>query len=240
MATDPLANIVDRLRSSGFQPRKIGHDQWESRCPGHGSNDHALFLRRSRDGKLVLQCRSTQNCTFSAILKKLNIKLRHLNRDTSESVIRRLRAMEVQLGLYQHPVPLVVDPVILTMPAAPTVAGSAAPAEDKDMTAAALAVPAPESNDNTNPSSKTNPEAEETYLFSQTDAVVERREAIEIVSGSAQESPSTEISVLEPAADSEPAQLGRFLARDDQRHRENPCDRKTAAACDRCPGVPTA
>ena len=137
MAIDPLANMVDRLRSSGFQPRKVGHDAWESRCPGHGSVDHALLLGRGRDGKLVLQCRSAQNCSFSAILKKLNIKLRHLNRDTNESVIRRLRAMEIQLGLYHHPEPLVPDPVVLSLPAAATVPDAPAPAEDEDITAVA-------------------------------------------------------------------------------------------------------
>ena len=137
MAIDPLANIVDRLRSSGFQPRKVGDDAWESRCPGHGSSDLALFLGRGRDGKLVLQCRSTRNCSFSAILKKLIIKLRRLNRDTHESVIRRLRAMEVQLGLYHHPVPLVADPVVLPIPAAATVPDAATPAEDQDITAVA-------------------------------------------------------------------------------------------------------
>jgi hypothetical protein len=204
MAINPLANIVDRLRSSGFQPRKIGDDEWESRCPGHGSSDHALFLGRGQDGKLVLQCRSTQNCSFSAILNKLNIKLRHLNRDTHESVIRRLRAMEVQLGLYQHPVPLVADSVVLPIPAAATVPDAATPAEDEYITAAALAVPASESDDITTRSSKTEPETERTYLLPQTDAVVEERESIDILNGSAQEWPSREIAVLEPAADSEP------------------------------------
>jgi hypothetical protein len=204
-ANNPLANIVDRLRSSGFQPRKVGDDAWESRCPGHGASDLALFLSRGRDGKLVLQCRGEQNCSFSAILKKLNIKLRHLNRDMHESVIRRLRAMEVQLGLYHHPVPLVADPVVLTIPAAATVPDAATPAEDQDITAVALAVPAPESDDNTTPSSKTEPETEETYLPLQADAAVKGRETIDILNGSAQESPSREIAVLEPAADSEPS-----------------------------------
>jgi hypothetical protein len=197
-----LANIVDRLRSSEFQPRKIGDDAWESRCPRHGSSDHALFLGRGRDGKLVLQCRGEQNCSFSAVLKKLNFKLRHLNRDTRESVIRRLRSMEVQLGLYQHPVPPVADPVVLPIPTAATVPDAATPAEDQDITA--VAVPAPESDENTSPSSKTEPETEKTYLPPQTDAAVKGRESIDIMNGSAQESPSREIAVLEPAAESEP------------------------------------
>ena len=75
-----------------------------------------VLLGRGHDGKLVLQCRGSANCSFSSILKKLNIKLRHLNRDTNESVIRRLRTMEVQLGLYQHHVPLVADPVVFEYP----------------------------------------------------------------------------------------------------------------------------
>ena len=241
MAIDPLANIVDRLRSCGFQPRKVGDDAWELRCPGHGGNELALFLGRDRDGKLVLQCRSTQKCSFSSVLKKLNLKLRHLNRDTSESVIRRLRAMEVQLGLYPHPVPLVADAVVLTMPAAATVPDAAAQAEDEDMTAVTLAVTAPECNDYTNPSNKNEPETEETYPFPRIDAVVEEREAIDILNGSVQESPSPAIAAVGPGVDSEPgARLGRFLARDEERHRENPCDRKTAAARGKCSDVPPA
>ena len=139
MAIDPLANIVDRLRSSGFQPRKVGHDAWEcASC----ARRHRRFLSRGRDGKLVLQCRSTPNCSFSAILKKLNIKLRHLNRDTKESVIRRLRTMEVKLGLYQRNVPLVADPVVLSLPVAATLPNASALAEDEDITTAARAVTA--------------------------------------------------------------------------------------------------
>jgi hypothetical protein len=161
MAIDPLANIVDRLRSSGFQPRKVGDDAWESRCPRHGSNYHALFLGRGRDGKLVLQCRGEQNCSFSAILKKLNIKLRHLNRDTSDSVIRRLRAMEVQLGLYQHPVPLVADPVVLNKPAAATAPDAPVPAEADAMNPVAPTLRVPEHAFDTTARSDREPDVDE-------------------------------------------------------------------------------
>ena len=35
MARDGVANIVDRLQECGFDPRKVGRDSWESRCPAH-------------------------------------------------------------------------------------------------------------------------------------------------------------------------------------------------------------
>jgi hypothetical protein len=118
MASDAIANFVDRLRSSGFHPRKLGHGAWESRCPGHGGVDHALSIVGGQDGKLIIQCRGTENCSFSAILKKLNIKLRHLDRETHPSVLRRLQAAEIQPSLYQSKKSPAAEPAIVSLPAA--------------------------------------------------------------------------------------------------------------------------
>jgi hypothetical protein len=204
MAIDPLANIVERLRSSGFQPLMVGPDAWESRCPGHASKDHALLLKRGRDGRLILQCRGTQNCSFSSILKKLNLKLRHLNRDTNESVIRRMRKMEVQLGLYKQLVPVVADPVVLTMAATAAVADAPALGQAVDIAAAALVLPSPESDENTTPSSESEAETEKPDLPPRSDVPIAHGEAIDDLSGSAQEC-SHEIALAEAAADSTPA-----------------------------------
>ncbi len=35
MVRDGVANIVFRLQELGFEPRKVGVDSWESRCPAH-------------------------------------------------------------------------------------------------------------------------------------------------------------------------------------------------------------
>jgi hypothetical protein len=93
-----------------------GHDEWESHCPGHGGVDHALHLSRAKDGKLIMLCRSRECCSFSSVLKKLNIKLRHLDRETHPSVIGRLRAAEIQLGLYPSPELRLPDPSMVNLP----------------------------------------------------------------------------------------------------------------------------
>ena len=68
MVRDGVANIVDRLRDGGFDPRKVGDDSWESRCPAHRSADHALAISRNELNHVVLACRSTTNCPHFRII----------------------------------------------------------------------------------------------------------------------------------------------------------------------------
>ena len=42
MVRDGVANIVIRLEECGFDPRKVGPDSWESRCPAHKARIRAL------------------------------------------------------------------------------------------------------------------------------------------------------------------------------------------------------
>jgi hypothetical protein len=65
MATDSLAELVERLRSNGHKPRQIGHEAWETRCLGRSSVTHMLRLGRDRNGYLELKCQSPENCTFT-------------------------------------------------------------------------------------------------------------------------------------------------------------------------------
>ena len=112
MASDPLANMVERLRGRGCQPRKVGRDLWESKCPGHGSADHALAVAQGADGKLEVTCRSIESCSLSRIVKKLDLKLDRLFTETQPALIRRLRELEIQPSIYQPPdavVPVIVD-----------------------------------------------------------------------------------------------------------------------------------
>ena len=44
MPNDPLANMIERLPAR-LGSRKIGNDVWESKCPGHGSRDHAACVK---------------------------------------------------------------------------------------------------------------------------------------------------------------------------------------------------
>ena len=73
MVRDGVANIVDRLRECGFEPRRVGQDVWESRCPAHRSIDHALFISRNEFNHLVLACRGTENCQHSAVVRSLGL-----------------------------------------------------------------------------------------------------------------------------------------------------------------------
>ena len=51
MTRDGVANIVYRLLERCFDPRRVARDAWESRCPAHGSADHALSI--SRDENII-------------------------------------------------------------------------------------------------------------------------------------------------------------------------------------------
>ena len=101
MQNDPLANMIERLRGRGWQPRKVGHDAWESNCPGHGGRDHALALRRTADGKLDVKCRSVEQCSLSRIVKRLDTRIDNLFHETKPALIRKLREEEIEPSIYQ-------------------------------------------------------------------------------------------------------------------------------------------
>ncbi len=54
MVCDGVANIVIRLQESGFDPRKVGPDSWESRCPAHRSAECALSITRNEHNHVLL------------------------------------------------------------------------------------------------------------------------------------------------------------------------------------------
>jgi len=62
MVRDGVANVVYRLQERGFDPRRVAHDSWESRCPAHRSSDYALSITRNEFNHVVLECRSNENC----------------------------------------------------------------------------------------------------------------------------------------------------------------------------------
>ena len=68
MARDGVANIVIRLQEHGFDPRRVGRDAWEARCPAHRSLDHALAITRIEFDHVVLECRSGLNCSHARII----------------------------------------------------------------------------------------------------------------------------------------------------------------------------
>ena len=96
MVRDGVANIVSRLRECGFDPRKVGQDAWESRCPGHRSLDHALSITRNEFNHVVLNCRSAENCTHLKVIRAVGFTNDQLYAETPDWLISRLRRIAVE------------------------------------------------------------------------------------------------------------------------------------------------
>jgi len=99
MVRDGVANIVHGLQQRGIDPRKVGTDSWESRCPAHGSADHALSITRDGSNHVVLECRSAQRCQYDRILHTLRLGYDTLYDETPDSLIRRLSGVPIHPAL---------------------------------------------------------------------------------------------------------------------------------------------
>jgi hypothetical protein len=95
MVRDGVANIVSRLRERGYEPRKLGPDAWESRCPTHRSLDHTLSITRNEFNHVVLTCRSIQNCTHLNVIRALGLSNDLLYAETPDWLISQLRRIGV-------------------------------------------------------------------------------------------------------------------------------------------------
>jgi hypothetical protein len=96
MVCDGVANVVISLQESGFDPRKVGPDSWESRCPAHRSAEWALSTARSEHKHVLLECRSTQNCQDARIIGALGLKNEHVYAKTPDWLISRLARVPIQ------------------------------------------------------------------------------------------------------------------------------------------------
>jgi hypothetical protein len=74
MARDDVADIVNRLRERRFEPRPVGGQAWESRCPVHRGKEHALSITRGERQEAVLSCRARQ-CSPAKIAAALDLTL---------------------------------------------------------------------------------------------------------------------------------------------------------------------
>ena len=101
MVRDVVANFVYRLLQCGCDPRRIGPDAWESRCPGHQSADYALSITRDAVYGVMLRCRSSHKCMYGRIRRALSLV--RGDDETPDWVLQRLSAMEVQTPLFQDP-----------------------------------------------------------------------------------------------------------------------------------------
>ena len=96
MVRDGVANIVQALRERGFDPRRVGADSWESRCPVHRGTDHDLSISRDESDHVVLECRSSQHCLFEQIIRAVRLGYDTLYDETPDWVMRQLSDMPIQ------------------------------------------------------------------------------------------------------------------------------------------------
>ncbi len=96
MVRDEVANIVFRLRECGFDPRRVGEDAWEARCPGHGGIENALSINRGELNQALLECRASQNCHRSRIIGPVGINNDDVCAQTPEWLIASLRRTEIK------------------------------------------------------------------------------------------------------------------------------------------------
>ena len=103
MVRDSVANIVSRLRECDFDPRKVGHDLWEARCPVHRGADHSLTITRDKLNHIVLECRGTENCQYMRIVRSLGFTNDHVYAETPDWLISRLSRETLQPAFWKSP-----------------------------------------------------------------------------------------------------------------------------------------
>jgi energy-coupling factor transporter ATP-binding protein EcfA2 len=103
MVRDGVFNMVDRLRERGLDPRRIGDDAWEARCPAHRGVEHSLAVTRNEFNHVVLSCRSTENCQHTRIIRALGWTNDHVYAETPDWLISRLRHIPIQPASFHNP-----------------------------------------------------------------------------------------------------------------------------------------
>jgi hypothetical protein len=96
MARDGLVNVVDELHSRGFDPRRVGRDAWEARCPVHKGPEHALAITRNEHNHVILECRGPQNCQYARIIAALGLTNAGVYKETYDFTIRRLSRIPIR------------------------------------------------------------------------------------------------------------------------------------------------
>ncbi len=97
---DGVANVVDRLRERGFDPRRVGDDLWEARCPAHRGPDHALAVSRNEFNHVLLECRAAERCRYARIVSALGFTNDLLYEDTPDWLVGRLKRVPIQTSLF--------------------------------------------------------------------------------------------------------------------------------------------
>ncbi len=100
MARDSVANLVNRLREKGFDPRRVGLDAWESRCPVHRGREHALAILRNRHGDVAFSCLA-RKCAARDILSAVDLTITRLYAGTPNWVLRKLSERPIVQASYR-------------------------------------------------------------------------------------------------------------------------------------------
>jgi hypothetical protein len=102
MVRDGLANVVDELQLHGFEPRRVGRDAWEARCPVHRGTEHALAITRNEHNHVILHCRGPQNCQYARIIAALGLTNDGVYKETYDFTIRRLSRIPIQPSTFNR------------------------------------------------------------------------------------------------------------------------------------------
>ena len=104
MVRDSVTNLVVRLQDCGFDPRKIGDNAWEARCPAHGSSDYALSITRGERGHVSLECRGSQRCPYIQIIAALGFTNDDAYAETPEWMIERVEQAAIHPASFESAV----------------------------------------------------------------------------------------------------------------------------------------
>ena len=147
MVRDGVANVVFRLQELGFEPRKVGADAWESRCPAHRSADRALSITRSEHNHVLLECRSPQHCPHARIIGALGFTNDHACAETPDWMIGRLARVPIQPATMTSPHATDRDSAGAEVVKAPEASDGVSPPDEGGSSAVALTPSADGSHD---------------------------------------------------------------------------------------------
>jgi hypothetical protein len=96
MLQDPIVNVVYRLGECGFDPRRVGDNAWEARCPAHRCSERALSITRKDFNSVVLECRSNENCRHDSIIRALGFTDKEVYAVTPFWLVDQVRSAEIE------------------------------------------------------------------------------------------------------------------------------------------------
>jgi putative DNA primase/helicase len=79
---DPVTRVVEVLARDGYDPRKIGPDRYESRCPLHRGRRRNLSICQGDDGRVLIHCHHVDDnghsCSVEEIVQAIGLTIADL------------------------------------------------------------------------------------------------------------------------------------------------------------------